>query len=217
MTDSKNNLEIVYVCKSCYYPEFRRRILSLLSLPNGARFETDYDEKWVSEDVKTNPNHFRGKRLYAIFLDFSTSTLNFYPLRECRVLDIVRAGGLFKLTLELGNYKIPSNKEGFSKTVKNCMTQKRILDEDERKLVFGGDDTIAKELSEKTKQEDTWKQIVEYLASLDDIEVPPQVRERNKFNLNSLFSIRFELWTENASRHCKRNVKALNLNLIENI
>lgn len=169
--DKIKDSSIVYMCKSAYYPEYRRRILSLLSLPNGAKFETDYDEKWVVEEIKNDPDRFKGKDCYTLFMDLSLPDPNFYPLRKCKILNIISAAGLFKFTLEMGNFKIPSAIDSFSPLVRKTMNDKGILNIEKRKLVFNGDNTIEKEFSEKTQQEDTWKQIVEYLVSLGDIEI----------------------------------------------
>ena len=73
LTKSLSVRQSVWILKSTFYPDFRRRILTLLSLPKDSLFEVEFDSKWIDDELKnqlkSDASALNGKDAYFVFLD----------------------------------------------------------------------------------------------------------------------------------------------------
>ena len=173
--------------KSTYYPDFRRRILTILSLPKNATYAIDFDRKWihgkVSECVE-NGDRLKGKEAYLIFLDYSNKPpKKFYPIRLCKVHNI-NPEEIYEITLKMGNFltfKDDSNEEEFSKSVRGYLKNESLVDLKKKivsKLVLFGGESVTKHLKEaKEKQEEIWRKIIDYLVEAKEIDSQSQFKK----------------------------------------
>jgi len=100
--ENSSDRESLWLLKSTYYADFRRRILTLLSLPRDSLYEVEYDSRWIDDELKSRTSALRGKDTCFIFLDYASSPLQFYPIRSCKIQDI-QPGEPYRLILKVGN------------------------------------------------------------------------------------------------------------------
>jgi len=167
---------VVYLLKSTFYPDLRQKILSLLSLPNGLEQFVEYDSKWIDEEIKQNPKKFEGVDACAIFLDYSSDLLNFWPLRLCKISRIIPPvdGVTYQIVLKVSDYRTATAVDEFSSKVRTYLEEKQIVKKEEgtnwpTKLVFCGDDSILKMSAQIGDQQTTWEYTIEYLVKVSDI------------------------------------------------
>jgi hypothetical protein len=167
---------VVYLLKSTYYPDFRQKILNLLSLPSDLQQIVEYDSKWVSEELREKPESFEGADACVMFVDYSPELLDFWPLRLCKVARIIPPvdGMTYQILLKLGEYRTATDVNEFSSKVREYLQQKQIIEKKGNenwpaKLVFSGDDSIWKMLAKVGEQQDTWEGIVKHLVASQDI------------------------------------------------
>ena len=196
MFANDENGQVIYILKSSFYPDFRQKSLSILSLPNNLSFTIEYDQKWLSADIKTNLKQFKGKTVCLIFIDYSSSKPKFYPLRKCKIHDIIppNDGVTYQLLLTTDNLIVPIDSKKFNSEVYKLLQQKNLIKNYENNeivsnLVFYGDKTILDLTSNGGNQQNIWSKLVEYLTGLNDIkrlEDQPQFRESIFFRLSLL-------------------------------
>jgi len=167
---------VVYLLKSTYYPDFRQKILNLLSLPSDLQQIVEYDSKWVSEQLREKPQNFEGADACVIFVDYSSELLDFWPLRLCKVTRIIPPvdGMTYQIVLKLGEYRTATDVKEFSSRVREYLQQKQIIEKkgnenSPTKLIFSGDDSIRNMLAKTEEQQGTWEGIVKHLVAAQDI------------------------------------------------
>jgi hypothetical protein len=171
-----SNSQVVYLLKSTFYPDFRQKVLSLLSLPNNLEQIIEYDSKWIDEEIKERPEKFEGMDACAIFCDYSSDLLNFWPLRLCKISRIIPPvdGVTYQIILKTGDYRTATVADEFSSKVRTYLEEKQIVKKENavswpNKLVFCGDESILKMLAQIGDQQTTWENTIEYLVKVPDI------------------------------------------------
>lgn len=204
MTETESVRKPIWLLKSTYYPDLRRRILTLLSLPKDSLFEVEYDSKWIDDEIKhqlkSNTSALKDKDAYVIFWDYGT--LQFYPIRLCKVQGI-QTGEPYRLSLKTGNllaFKEPQT--NFNNAFGTYLKDKGLVSESDAvsrllKLVLSCDNgPILSTLRQVEEDDDEeWQRIVKYLADAKPIGSTPQFTE-------SLF-FRFQLIDEENFRPVK--------------
>ena len=179
MAEENAESEIIYIFKSTWYPELRQKILSLLSLPNDLKLIVEFDEKWLSTNIKSNLRKCEGKSALVIFLDFASAKLDFYPLRKCRILEIIPPvdGVTYQVVLSLNDFTIPNDEVKFNSHVRQVLAQSNLLTTDssgnewQQNLVILADSSIISSVNSGNSQEKVWEQIIENLAKRPPINV----------------------------------------------
>jgi hypothetical protein len=173
--DSASDPSVVYLLKSTYYPDLRQKILNVLSLPNDLEQIVEYDSDYIAEEIRRNPKNFEGMDACVIFVDYGSDSLDFWPLRLCKIVRIICPGygGTYQIVLKLGEYRTAT--EEFSSKVRSYLEQKQVIEKRgevnwPKKLVFSGDSSILKMLAQVGDQQVTWGKIVERLVDAQDIQ-----------------------------------------------
>lgn len=166
--------QVVYLLKSTYYSDFRQKILSFLSFPNGLEQFVEYDSKYIDEEIKKNPKKFEGMDACAIFLDYGSDLLDFWPLRLCKISRIIPPvdGVTYQIVLKVSDFKTAGDE--FSSKVRTYLEEKQIVKMKEGKnwadkLVFCGDDSILKMAAQIGDQQTAWEHTINYLVTVSDI------------------------------------------------
>jgi len=197
LTQKIRNSEVVYILKSTWYPDFRQKILTLLSLPKDLDFTIEYDEKYLSKEIKANLGKFEGKTACVIFLDYSSKIPKFYPIRICKIVEIIPPtdGVTYQLTLSAENLIVPIDYQKFNSRVYEFLKQQNGIDKDEQgneyisSLVLFSDKTILDMTSTGINQEEVWEKTVEHLvnvAKIKRLEDQPQFTKSIFFRLKIL-------------------------------
>lgn len=177
MARRETDSEIIYIFKSTWYPDFRQKILSLLSLPKDLTFVIEFDEKWLSSKIKSNLGNLEGKTAFVIFLDFASQRLRFHPLRICKIVRILPPtdGVTYQVILSMGDFAIPINLEEFNSKTRGFLEEAGVLKKDEAgnenvtNLVISGDRSVVDLSSPGSNQQKVWEQIVDHLAEVGSI------------------------------------------------
>lgn len=171
----------IWLFKSAYYPELRRRILSILSLPKGCPYQTDYDSKWVDDAVKS---HLRGggmldgATVYFAFIDYASTPPKFYPIRSCKIIRIDPQEP-YVITLQMGNFltfKEHENENRFNQSLSDWLNKKNYTETSDskitvKKLFMFSDDTSTTSSVEEVEDtgDQAWRRIVDYLVQTKPI------------------------------------------------
>lgn len=119
--DSFTKNDRIFLFKSPGRRAYKHQLLTILGLPNGCCFTTEYRKKYVSEDIWNEalraPRKFQGKLgiLFCVDLIEKPKTNNqkddpellaraFYPIRECEVQEFKPRGRKATVTYKVGNY-----------------------------------------------------------------------------------------------------------------
>jgi len=195
----------VWIFKSTYYPDFRRRILTILSLPKNSLFEVEYDSKWIDEQLesqlKSDPNALNGKDAYFVFLDYASNPLQFYPIRICKV-HAIQPGEPYRLILKVGNllgFKETESQSAFNNTITSWLKNRGLIEESAAKptaskLVLSCADGSMSDAVREIEGEDDkdWQRIVKYLTEAQPIDSASQFTESLFFRFQLLDEETFE-------------------------
>jgi hypothetical protein len=168
----------IWLFKSTYYDEFRRKILTILSLPANSFFDVEYDNKWVDKElerVSLDSSMFQGLSAYFVFYDYASSPPRFLPIRLCKV-DSIQFGVRCRIRLQVGRFLSlrDGKKDGdFSQAILSSLKKRDLIDETGRPLklvLLSKDDSLATCVQEVEVDEDkTWQEIVEHLVGTQPI------------------------------------------------
>lgn len=178
MAENIASSEVVFVLKSTWYPDFRQKILTLLSLPNGMDMTIEYDDMYFAEAIKTNLQRYKGKTSCVIFVDYASNVPKFYPIRICEIVGIIAPidGITYQLILRTGDFIVPSDLENFSSKVHEFLEQQKAISLDAQgrelvsHLVLRGDQSILNMAKADSNQQKLWEGIIGNLVNLDGIQ-----------------------------------------------
>ncbi len=88
-------------------------IVNILAYPDGFKYRFRFDEEWVHDKVKYNPEELIGKTGYIILRDKDNA--KFYPVRNCTVLSARKIGSTFYFEYELNDIVDYDSKEPLRK------------------------------------------------------------------------------------------------------
>ncbi len=194
--------EIIFFFKSTYYPDFRQKILSILSLPNGLIQFVEYDEKWLSDDIKLNLNKAKNISGLVIFLDYSKQNAEFYPIRRCKVSEIIppTIGVTYQIILSMEDFVNPVDTKKFNDDIRTILSQKKMLskatpnsDEYLQKLVLKGADPLVGNQNSTNSQQEIWEETAKMLARADPI---ARLKGQEQFSNSIFFRTNILLRTE---------------------
>lgn len=107
MVEDRAHKGVVFF-KSASRDEYRGKILTALSLPEGFHLHTWYDQEWVSEDLWSEINRSRNKLSKIdsclIFVDMVAKPPRFYPLRKCTIYKTYVRDERVYFWLKIGEY-----------------------------------------------------------------------------------------------------------------
>lgn len=168
--------EAIWLFKSAYNPPLRRKILSLLTLPKNCHFETEYDGKWVDDELKNyqrSGSTLEGRKVHFAFIDYSSSPPEFYPIRSCEIIR-VQFQEPCRITVRVGSFlsfKTHEDNKTFSQSIFAWLSKNNLIEtRDNRKTVtklftFCDDRLTIDGLQEVEVADDqTWQTIVNYLV-----------------------------------------------------
>jgi hypothetical protein len=167
-------------------------------------FEVEYDSKWIDDELKnqlkSNTGALKDKDAYVIFWDYGT--LQFYPLRLCKVQEI-QSGEPYRLILKMGNLlAFKELQTNFNNALGTYLKNRGLVSESNAgsvlsKLVLPCDDGSMSDTLRQVEGDDDkdWQRIVKYLIEAKPIGSIPQFTE-------SLF-FRFQLLNEERFRPVK--------------
>jgi uncharacterized Fe-S cluster-containing radical SAM superfamily protein len=173
VTSKASKEEIVYLFKSTWYPDFRQKILSLLSLPKGLKLIVEFDSKWLSAEIRNNVSKYKEKPALVIFLDVALPAASFYPLRKCQILEIIapEEGATYQIVLHMEDFVIYSDPAKFNLEIRQLLFQSNLIAIDKagnerlNQLVIPGDRSILDLSNTGNDQEKAWEQIVDNLSN----------------------------------------------------
>ena len=186
--ESKSARNAVLMLKSTYYPELRRRILTLLSLPKDAIYEVEYESKWIDDELnkqlENDASVLNNKDAYVAFWDYGRP--QFYPIRLCKI-QAVQSGEPYKFILKMGNllaFEGTQTDLTFSNLLSVSLKSKGFATESNTsfgisKLVISFDDaSVIGSLGEVQGDDDKeWQRIVQYLVEVKPIDSTSQFTE----------------------------------------
>jgi hypothetical protein len=111
----KQNQSLFYLYSSDSSPRYQRNILDILCYPEGHIFRFRYQDKYVSDEIKSwrrNPSNFIDKlKLYGrkgivIYAEKTGNSpemhFNFFPVREVSIAQIKVEGSIYYVDIILG-------------------------------------------------------------------------------------------------------------------
>lgn len=121
--------EFIYIFKSCYRPQYKQELLSVVSLPIGSTFQLDYREDLINESIireaDNNYVNLNNKDGILIYMDKEDPGNNrFIPLRRITIKRIIPGIGMISFIVELGEYTIAE--ESFPDALKAIIDEGRL-------------------------------------------------------------------------------------------
>jgi hypothetical protein len=191
--ESAPSQNAVWMLKSTYYPDLRRRILTVLSLPNDSFYEVEYDSHWIDDELKNDMGVLKGKDAYVIFWDYGTP--QFYPLRLCKIQD-VQSGEPYKFILKIGKllaFKEQQTESNFNSFLSTSLKGRGFISESSgsfglSKLILACKDASMSDILRQVEGDDDkdWQRIVKHLTETKPIDSTPQFTQSLFFKFQLL-------------------------------